>query len=52
MARVGSCSMDKEVYSPFKNVSIILKVGSWSFKGIIILLIYFLNCQKVLFTKK
>ena len=29
-----------------------LKVGSWSFEGIIILLIYFLNCQKALFTKK
>ena len=29
-----------------------LKVGSCHFKGIIILLIYFLNCQKALFTKK
>ena len=28
------------------------KVCSWSFKGIIILLIYFLNCLKVHFTKK
>ena len=24
----------------------LLKVGSWTFEGIIILLIYFLNCQK------
>ena len=29
-----------------------LKVGSWRFEGIIILLIYFLNCQKTQFTKK
>ena len=29
-----------------------LKVGSWRFEGIIILLIYFLNCRKALFTKK
>ena len=29
-----------------------LKVGSWSFKGIIILQICILICQKVLFTKK
>ena len=29
-----------------------LNVGSWSFEGIIILLIYFLNCRKALFTKK
>ena len=29
-----------------------LKVGTWSFEGIIILLICFLNCQKALFTKK
>ena len=29
----------------------ILKVGTWSFEGIIILLICFLNCRKVLFTK-
>ena len=29
-----------------------LKVGSWSFEGILILLIYFLNCQKAFFTKK
>ena len=29
-----------------------LKVGSWSFEGIIILLIYFLHCWKALFTKK
>ena len=28
-----------------------LKVGSCGFKGIIILLIYFLNCRKALFTK-
>ena len=27
------------------------KVGSWSFKSIIILLIYFLNCRRALFTK-
>ena len=30
----------------------ILKVGTLSFEGIIILLIYFLNCRKALFTKK
>ena len=29
-----------------------LKVGSWSLEGIIILLIYFLNCRKALFAKK
>ena len=29
----------------------LLKVGSWSFEGIIILLIYFLNGRKALFTK-
>ena len=29
-----------------------LKVGSWNFEGIIILLIYFLNCRKALLTKK
>ena len=29
-----------------------LKAGSWSFKGIIILLTYFLNCRRALFTKK
>ena len=28
-----------------------LKVSSWSFEGIILLLIYFLNCRKALFTK-
>ena len=28
--------------------SAISKVGSWSFKGVIILLIYFLNCRKAL----
>ena len=28
-----------------------LKVGSWSFEDFIILLICFLNCRKVLFTK-
>ena len=28
------------------------KVGSWSCEGIIILLIYFLNCRKIIFTKK
>ena len=28
-----------------------LKVGSWSFEGIIILLIYFLNYWKALFTR-
>ena len=32
----------------FGTCYISLKVGSWSFKGIIILLIYFLNCQKAL----
>ena len=29
-----------------------LKVGSFSFECIMILLIYFINCQKVLFTRK
>ena len=29
-----------------------LKVGSWSFEGIIILLIHFLICRKALFTNK
>ena len=30
----------------------ILKVGSCSFESIIILLIYFLNCQRALFTRR
>ena len=29
-----------------------LKVGSWSFEFIIILLIYFLNCRKAIFKRK
>ena len=29
-----------------------LKIDSWSFEGFIILLIYFLNCRKALFTEK
>ena len=38
--------------SPFSTRVSYLKVGSWSFEGIIILQIYFLNCRKALFTKK
>ena len=39
------------LYNYFK-IHALLKVGTWSFEGIIILLICFLNCQKALFTKK
>ena len=34
------------------TLCVMLKVGSWSFEGFIILLIYFLNCRKALFTEK
>ena len=35
-----------------KDLEPSFKVGSWSFEGIISLLIYYLNCRKALFTKK
>ena len=35
-----------------KDRNLPLKVGSCSFESIIILLIYFLNCRKVLFTRR
>ena len=37
----------RHLESPF-----FLKIGSFSFECIIILLIYFINCQKALFTRK
>ena len=37
---------------PGSSGSLVLKVGAWSLEGIVILLIYFLNCRKALFTKK
>ena len=39
--------------APRKTIflSYILKVGSGSFEGIIVLIIYFLNCRKALFKK-
>ena len=35
-----------------KIKKIVLKVGSFSFACIIILLVYFLNCRKALFTRR
>ena len=46
------CKLVDFHFASFQNGDQLLKVGSWSFKGIIILLIYFLNCRKPLFTKK
>ena len=37
---------------PLKGYPYTLKVGSFSFECIIILLIYFINCQKALFYKE
>ena len=37
---------------PSSSSSLQLKVGSCSFESIIILLIYFLNCRKALFTRR
>ena len=31
------------------RLDLLLKVGSWSFEGILVLLIYFLNCRKAPF---
>ena len=53
MYSATSASWDKTAFAfHFLDVLCALKVGSWSFEGIIILLIYFLNCWKALFTKQ
>ena len=43
-------SLENDEVKEFKNFP--LKVGSFNFECIILLLIYFINCQKALFTRK